>query len=306
LAHRRLRFVTVDVFAAAQFGGNPLAVVFDAQDLSTAQMQAIAAEFNLSETSFVHPPKEAAHTAQVRIFTPKAEMPFAGHPNIGAAFAVAQLDTLYGRHVGGDRFVFEEIAGLVELELMKERATIVGASLTAPQPLQIGDLVPVETVATACSLSSDDIETARHAPCVVSCGTLFVFAELKTVDALARALPRIEVFAKELPMSKATGIHLYAQSGEAGIDIKSRMFAPLYGIMEDPATGSANVALMALLAHLRPEPELVLSKTISQGVEMGRPSILQGTAIKKAGATPVARIGGACASVMRGVIELEV
>jgi trans-2,3-dihydro-3-hydroxyanthranilate isomerase len=300
----RLRFLTVDVFTAAQFGGNPLAVVFDAQDLSTTQMQAIAAEFNLSETSFVLPPKDAAHTAQVRIFTPKAEMPFAGHPNIGAAFAVAQLGTLYGQDVGGDRFVFEEIAGLVELELMKKQATTIGASLRAPQPLQIGEMVPVESIAEACSLSSEDIETARHPPCVASCGALFAFAELKSADALVRALPRIDVFAKELPMSKATGIHLYVQAGEADVDIKSRMFAPLYGIMEDPATGSSNVALMALLANLRPEPDLVLSKTISQGVEMGRPSILQGTAIKKAGSTPVARIGGACASVMRGVIEL--
>ena len=90
----RLHFVTVDVFTAAQFGGNPLAVVFGAEGLSTAQMQAIAGEFNLAETAFVLSPEQPAHTARVRIFTPKAEMPFAGHPNIGTAFAIAQLDEL--------------------------------------------------------------------------------------------------------------------------------------------------------------------------------------------------------------------
>ena len=300
----RLHFVTVDVFTAAQFGGNPLAVVFGAEGLSTAQMQAIAGEFNLAETAFVLSPEQPAHTARVRIFTPKAEMPFAGHPNIGTAFAIAQLDELYGRPVAQDHFVFEELAGLVELELLREQGTIVGASLTAPQPLKIGDDVPVDVVAAACSLSSEDIETSRHRPRVSSCGALFVFAELKTPAALARAQPRIDVFAAAIPMSRATGIHLYVQPGSAGIDIQSRMFAPLFGISEDPATGSANVALIALLAQLQPEPDLVSHKAIAQGVEMGRPSLLRGTAIKVAGAITEARIGGKCAPVMNGWIEL--
>src|SRR6478609_8715893 len=107
-------FQTVDVFTDRKFGGNPLAVVTDAEGLTPEQMQAIAAEFNLAETTFVLPPKDPAHTAQVRIFTPKAEMPFAGHPNVGTAFVLASA----GR--GGDRLVFEEIAGLVLLEVTRE------------------------------------------------------------------------------------------------------------------------------------------------------------------------------------------
>src|SRR6266480_161287 len=116
----QLQFQTVDVFTSDRFAGNPLAVVLNAEGLSTPQMQAIAAEFNLAETTFVLPPKEAAHTAEVRIFTPKAEMPFAGHPNVGTAFVLARAGESYGRAIPGDRLVFEERAGLVPLELTRE------------------------------------------------------------------------------------------------------------------------------------------------------------------------------------------
>jgi len=133
----QLDFVTVDVFTNRRFGGNPLAVVLNAEGLATAPMQSIAAEFNLSETTFVLPPIEAAHTAEVRIFTPKAELPFAGHPNVGTAFVLAQYRNLFGRAVG-DPLLFEEKAGLVPLELLKDAGSIVGARLTAPQPLSQG------------------------------------------------------------------------------------------------------------------------------------------------------------------------
>src|SRR6188768_3994661 len=113
----RLNFVTVDVFTTTQFAGNPLGVVLNAEGLSSAQMQAIAAEFNLAETTFVLPPKNPTHTAEVRIFTPKAEMPFAGHPNVGTAFVLARAGTSYGRKVTGDRLVFEEKAGLVNMDI---------------------------------------------------------------------------------------------------------------------------------------------------------------------------------------------
>src|SRR3981189_643929 len=109
----KLEFTTVDVFTDRRFGGNPLAVVTNAQGLSTGQMQAIAAEFNLAETTFVLPPRDTAHTAEVRIFTPKGEMPFAGHPNVGTAFVLARAGESHGLAISGDRLVFEEKAGLV-------------------------------------------------------------------------------------------------------------------------------------------------------------------------------------------------
>ena len=300
----RLKFVTVDVFTDRQFGGNPLAVVLDAAELSSRHMQAIAAEFNLAETTFVLPPKVPEHTAQVRIFTPRAEMPFAGHPNIGTAFVLAREGECHGRPVGGETVVFEEIAGLVRIKLMRQGSAVVGARLAAPQMLTIGDRVPPEIVAEACALSVADIETRHHQPCVASCGAPFVLAELKTRRALTAAQPRTDVFARHLPRDGATGIHLYVQTGDDGADLQTRMFAPLHGIPEDPATGSANLALIGLLAQLRPEPDLHLAKRIAQGVDMGRPSLLDALAEKNAGIVTATFIGGTCVPVMRGFLDL--
>jgi trans-2,3-dihydro-3-hydroxyanthranilate isomerase len=298
-------FVTVDVFADTRFGGNPLAVVPDARGLSTAQMQAIAAEFNLSETTFVLPPRDDAHTAEVRIFTPRAEMPFAGHPNVGTAFALAQAGECFGRPVNGDEVTFEEKAGLVRLSFLKNGAAVIGARLAAPQPLMLGEDVSPEIVAQACGLAADDIELSRHGPRIASCGTPFVFAQVITRAALAAARPRAEVFAQHLPIGRATGIHLYLDQPADGGDIACRMFAPLHGVHEDPATGSAAVALIGLLATLRPEPDLTLRSTLSQGVDMGRPSILETQAHKVAGIVTAMLVGGKCVPVMRGTIALD-
>src|ERR1700710_2019702 len=134
----RLQFETVDVFASDRFSGNPLAVVLNAEGLSTQQMQSIAAEFNLAETTFVLPPRDSAHTAEVRIFTPRGEMPFAGHPNIGTAFVLARAGATYGRPIDGDRVIFEEKAGLVPIAVLKDGATVMGAKLASPQLLNVG------------------------------------------------------------------------------------------------------------------------------------------------------------------------
>ena len=300
----KLQFTTVDVFTDRQFGGNPLAVVTNAQGLSTERMQAIAAEFNLAETTFVLLPKDPAHTAEVRIFTPKAEMPFAGHPNVGTAFVLARAGESYGRPVSGDRLVFEEKAGLVRMELTREGGVVVATRLAAPVPLSIGEEISPEIVATACSLQPGDIKLDAHRPCVASCGAPLLFAELKSRAVLKSAAPRTDVFARDLPRSRVVGIHLYVQAKENDIDIQSRMFAPEHGIPEDPATGGANVALIGLLAHLRPEADLVLDKTIGQGFDMGRPSILQAAAEKKGGKVVATYIGGRCVPMMNGVIDL--
>src|ERR1700761_3549406 len=155
-APMRLTFVTVDVFTDRAFGGNPLAVVLDGSGLTSAQMQAIAGEFNLAETTFVLPPKDPAHAAQVRIFTPRAEMPFAGHPNVGTAFALAREGTCHGRPVGAESMVFEELAGLVPMEMIRNRGAVAGARLAAPQPLALGETVAPEIVAEACGLGAED------------------------------------------------------------------------------------------------------------------------------------------------------
>lgn len=260
----KLNFVTVDVFTDRPFGGNPLAVVPDARGVTPEVMQAIAAEFNLSETTFVLPPDDPAHTAQVRIFTPRAELPFAGHPNVGTAFVLATGagGTSAARPFAGDTVVFEEKAGLVALTLLRDGTAVTGARLAAPQELSVGETIASDIVAAACSLVLEDLDTRLHAPCVASCGLPLIFAALSGRAALAAARPRLDVFAQHIPVTRAVGIHLYvAAAPEPGpaqlsrklspsADIETRMFAPLYGVVEDPATGSANVTLAALLASL--------------------------------------------------------
>jgi trans-2,3-dihydro-3-hydroxyanthranilate isomerase len=287
----KVPFQTVDVFTDRKFGGNPLAVIPDAQGLSTEQMQSIAAEFNLAETTFVLPPKDPKNTAHVRIFTPKSEMPFAGHPNVGTAFVLARM----GR--AGDRFVFEEAAGLVPLDLTRENGVVVAARLAAPQPLSLVETVSAEIVAQAVGLTASDIVGE---PVVASTGNKFLFAEVRSREVLKAASYNTEVFRKHLPMERIVGVHLYVTAPE----IQSRMFAPLFGVPEDPATGSANVTLIGLLALRDPRPDLTLSKTIGQGVDMGRPSVLEATAEKKAGKVIATYIGGRCVPMLSGTIEI--
>ncbi len=292
----KLKFMTVDVFTDRQFGGNPLAVVLDAQGLTTAQMQAIAAEFNLAETTFVLPPKDPKHAAEVRIFTPKAEMPFAGHPNVGTAFVLARL----GR-VTGDKLVFEEKAGLVLIDIRRENGVVVATRLAAPQLLTLGESVEPEIVAAAVGLKAGDIVGQ---PVVASTGNNFLFAEVRSRDVLKTALGNNEVFARHLPMNRTVGVHLYVDAKEHGVEIQTRMFAPLYGVPEDPATGSANITLIGLLAHKAAEKDMVLAKTVGQGFDMGRPSLLEASAEKKDGKVVATYIGGRCVPVMTGEIDL--
>src|SRR6516165_2693178 len=300
----RLNFITVDVFTDTQFGGNPLAVVVDADGLASEQMQRIAAEFNLAETTFVLPPKAADHTAHVRIFTPRAEMPFAGHPNVGTAFVLARQGAVCGMSFDRRAMIFEEIAGLVRMTINSVDGLVTGAALAAPQPFRLIRDFDVATIAQACSLDPSDIEARRHPPCLASCGAPFVIAEVRDRAALRRAQQRMDVFLTHLPRDEVTGIHLYVEDAEEGADFQSRMFAPLHGVFEDPATGSANVALIGLLAHLRLEPSLRLEASIGQGVDMGRPSLMRAVAEKADGIVTGTFIGGNCKPVMSGWIDL--
>lgn len=298
------RFETVDVFTNQLFGGNPLAVVLDAEGLSTDQMQNIAAEFNYSETTFVLPPSDPAHSAEVRIFTPKREMPFAGHPNVGTAYVLAKLGSVFGKAIGGS-LTFEEKAGLVKINLTETDGQLSGARLISPQPFSRGVELKPEDVARAVSLNTASISTVSHAPCVASTGAPFVIAELKSREALDKAEPNGSVFADVVPMDFATSIHLYVQEKHKGADIQARMFAPLHNIREDPATGSANVALIGLLASLEAQADLTCKATILQGEAMGRPSYLHASAIKKSGEVVETAIGGECVPFMSGTIEVD-
>jgi trans-2,3-dihydro-3-hydroxyanthranilate isomerase len=289
---RNFAFVTVDVFTDRRFGGNPLAVFPDAEGLSDGEMQSLAAEFNLSETTFVLPPKDAANTARVRIFNRKAEMPFAGHPNVGTGWVLAGL----GRAQGG-MLRFEEIAGLVEVQASSDVVTI-----AAPQPLSLGPEMPGELLAGCVGLAPADVVTKNHRPVMASVGNSFVVAEV-AAEAFSRAAPDIGRFRHAAGLYTAMGpnrlpLYLYVHDGTR---LRARMFSPLSGTVEDPATGSAATPLAALLLSLGKDSERRYE--IAQGVEMGRPSRLLCTA-KRAADGIRATVGGSCVAVLKGEISL--
>ncbi|HLG84869.1 MAG TPA: PhzF family phenazine biosynthesis protein [Bradyrhizobium sp.] len=298
------RYITVDVFTDRAFGGNPLAVVLDAQGLTTAQMQAIATEFNYSETTFVLPARESGHDAEVRIFTVRAEIPFAGHPNVGTAFVLASQAA-----VPPARLAFEEKAGLVPVAILQEQGKVTGAELTAPQPLKRLSQVGVEQVAACLSLSTGDVRTDRHVPQIISVGLPFLVVELATRDAVRRAAPNAEAFARTLPLDGNDAIYLYSRevaSTEAPCDLQARMFHPGHsGLTEDPATGSATVAAASLLADLDPTRDGELRLTIGQGFDMGRPSLLMTRVVKQSGKIVSAHVGGRCVEMMQGTLWLK-
>jgi trans-2,3-dihydro-3-hydroxyanthranilate isomerase len=298
----RRRYVTVDVFTDRAFGGNPLAVVLDAEGLSTAQMQALATEFNYSETTFVLPPRDKAHDAQVRIFTVRSELPFAGHPNVGTAFVLASR-----AKAPPAGLLFEEKAGLVPVEISSADGKVSNAELTAPQPLKRLSQVSVEKAAACLSLSAADIRTDRHVPHVISVGLPFLAVEVASREALKRATPNADAFARTLPIDDSDAIYFYTRdvpTNEAPCAVQARMFHPgSSGLSEDPATGSATAAAAALFADLDSR-DGELRMTIGQGFDMGRPSILL-TRVRKAGSKVVsAHVGGACVFMMEGTLQV--
>jgi trans-2,3-dihydro-3-hydroxyanthranilate isomerase len=298
----RYRYYTCDVFTDARFGGNPLAVLPHADGLSDRQMQQIAREFNFSETAFVFPP-EAGHTRKVRIFTPAREVPFAGHPNVGTAFVLATTGEL-GEIRSSFTATFEEEAGLVAVTIHEERGKIAGCELAAPQRLSLGNTVPAPLVASAVSLAPRDIVTATHEPQVTSVGLPFVIAELRARSALARARFDVSVADALAAHAPRPSVYVYTRVAD-GFDVRARMFAPLSGVSEDPATGSAGCALAGLLAHNDARPSGSFRWRIAQGVEMGRPSTLVARAEKRDAVLQGTWVGGASVLVSEGIIHVD-
>ena len=295
------RYFVCDVFTTQMFSGNQLAVVPEAQGLSESQMQNIAKEFNFSETTFVFPP-EAGQTKKVRIYTPNTEVPFAGHPNIGTAFILAK-DGAFGTFDTGKEVVFEEKAGLVPVKIKKDESGYIWCELSAPEILSIGDPVSKSLVASVVTLNESEILTTTHPPQVASVGLPFLLVEISSVNSLIRA--QIDVRKLELLIEKAgvSYIHLYCRNVE-NFDIKARMFAPLDGVSEDPATGSANAALIGLLSQYENIDDSDKNWTISQGTEIGRPSVLYGRTQKQKGKVIGVWIGGHSVLVSEGILKL--
>jgi trans-2,3-dihydro-3-hydroxyanthranilate isomerase len=292
----RHSFHILDVFTDRPFGGNQLAALPDAGGLDAERMQQVAAEFGFSETTFVLPATRPGHDCRVRIFTPRAEMPFAGHPTIGTALVLARL----GRaRRDGDvgRIVMEQIAGTVPVDVRFDGDRAVEAELTAPQAPTLGPMLEPATCAALTGLAAGDVIAAR----VASAGAAFLIVEVASLDALARAKPPTG----GLGNSGANGVLLFTRAtGSAEHDLRARMYAPEHGLAEDPATGSAVAALAGLLATTEGSGDGWQSWRIGQGIEMGRPSLLRARARREAGRVVEIRVAGAAVTVAEGWIEV--
>ena len=286
-----------DVFTDTAFGGNALAVFPKADGLSSEHMQKIAREFNFSESAFVFQPKGNGDQ-QVRIFTPTREVPFAGHPNVGTAFVLAESGAI---NLQDNRatVVFEELAGLVSVDVLRLSSGLVEARVRAPEQLSLGEPISVERVAAAVSLSAFDICVEYHQPQVISVGLPFLCAQVANLPALQRARPNVAAIEQLESDGIVADIHLYTRLREDNT-IQARMFAPLDGVPEDPATGSANAALAGLLAHLQPAESGEFEWSIRQGVEMNKPSLIKAKAIKQANSVTEITIAGTSVMLSQG------
>lgn len=288
-------FMTVDVFTDRVFGGNQLAVFPDARDLSDAEMQSLAAEFNLSETAFVLPPSDPRNSARVRIFSRRTEMPFAGHPNVGTAFVLAS-----SRRVRNGAMRFEQLGGIVSVEVGRDASGGIGEIVVdAPAPLSVGLLIHPLTIAGCASLDPIDVILDTHPVMVASVGIPFVVAEV-TPSALARARPNLAQFERTIAMwpelNGRFSLYLHCRDGNGR---RARMFGPLSGTVEDAATGSAAATLAGVLLQSAPE-SLTMDLVVAQGESLGRPSRIRATAYRTAEGIR-ARLGGRCVPVLNGL-----
>lgn len=301
LSPRRIHFHTLDVFTDRAFGGNPLAVIPDASGLTSAEMQQIAAEFNLSETAFVGPPSNGG-THRVRIFTPAAELPFAGHPTVGTALLLAHLGD-YKLVDGVVSLIFEEGVGAVPVAVHLDALPLPFAELTASQAAEVRDTAVTTTdLAAMLSLDPADVVTRTVSPVTASCGVPFLFVPLRDTNALGRARLVESIWSERLAGHWAPHVFLYVLSrGSPSEPIRARMFAPALGITEDPATGGAVSALAGYLSSFdkdRREREW----TILQGVEMGRPSTLTARVVHSPGGSTSIHVGGTAVRIAEGVL----
>ncbi len=302
----RIRFLTADVFTDRIFGGNPLAVVPDARGLSAAQMQRVAGEFNLSETAFVLPPDDPAHTRRVRIFTPGAELPFAGHPTVGTAVVLASTGEV-ALDGGEARVVFEEGVGPVPVTIRAEAGRPLFAQLTAarrPERLDV-PVPPPDVLAYALSLLPAEVraEPDGHAPEVWTAGVPFLCVPVRDLEALGRARISVdwEPVAAEMGLRE---VFVFTTATGEEADVRARMFAPGLGIAEDPATGAAASAFAGYLGVRTRLRDGTACWVVAQGVEMGRPSRLEVEADKVGGEVVAARVGGTAVLVSEGTMEV--
>jgi trans-2,3-dihydro-3-hydroxyanthranilate isomerase len=300
----RFQFYTLDVFSGRPFGGNPLAVVLDAERLDGEQMQAIAAEFNLSETVFVLPAAKPPAARKLRIFTPRTELPFAGHPTVGTAFLLAKLG-LVQLDSADPVMVLEEAVGNVPVNVRLGQDGPIATRMSVPKMPELGPAPPsTQALAAMLSLSIDDLLPGRL-PRAYSCGVPFLFVPIRDREAIARARIRSDLWEKTVSKWWASSVFVFTFDTEtAQAQVHARMFAPAFGVAEDPATGGAAAALAGYLCDMQTR-EGDFRWQIEQGFEMGRPSLIELEAVKSGGTITAVRVGGRSVLMSEGWINVD-
>ena len=299
-------FHTLDVFTQKRFGGNPLAVFPDAAGLGTEVMQKIAREMNLSESVFVQPPADPRALCRVRIFTPGSELPFAGHPTVGAGYVLATIGRIPLRE-GRATVLFEEGVGLVPVEVRTRGGKPDFVQFTAAKLPEFGPPPPDRAqLAALLHLQPEDILQGADRPEAASCGVPFLFVPVRSRQVLARAAPDVYRWQSTLGDYWARDVFIFARDPELpGSNLRARMFAPEHGIVEDPATGGACAALGGYLGARATITDGTLRCVVEQGFEMGRPSLLHVETDLKSRRITAVRVGGHAVLVSHGTLRLD-
>jgi trans-2,3-dihydro-3-hydroxyanthranilate isomerase len=306
------RFYTLDVFTEKPLAGNPLAVVLDADDLSGDQMQAIAREFNLAETVFVLTPRDPVNTARIRIFTVGTELPFAGHPTVGAAVLLAKIHAPdMARGAGGIRIALEEKVGLVGCDVRSAAEGAMRAVFNTPKlserRLFEGDL---SLIPKACGVDAEAIGFDRHEVSMWHSGVGYVMLPVKTLDDLAKVhMADLSIWEAAFGTSpdheRRVSIYAYTRGApDSPHDVRARMFMPGLGMPEDPATGSAVACFAGTAVAFEQPPDGTHQLLIGQGYEMGRPSDIALDVTVSGGQLVEAQIGGSAVIMSEGVLHL--
>ncbi|WP_336056738.1 PhzF family phenazine biosynthesis protein [Nitratireductor sp. CH_MIT9313-5] len=300
-------YAIYDVFTDTPLSGNPLAVVFDGDGLDGGQMQRIAAEFNLSETVFVQPPDNPLHTARIRIFTPRHELPFAGHPTVGTAIALARRNGALGDVAQSAIVVLEENVGAVRCAVNSSAAGVFAEFDLPRLPVQLDDAPPAEAVAAALGLSHHELGFENHKLSLWSAGVPFVLVPVADLGAAGRARANAVLWEELAPFHDGVRAEAYIYCRETvGHEnaFHARMLAPLSGIDEDPATGSAAAAFAGAINSFDAPVDGAHQFWIEQGLEMGRPSHIRLEMDIKGGNIEAARIGGGAVQIATGTLDL--
>jgi len=303
----QLKFYTLDVFTEARFGGNPLAVVMNADALPAGLMQDIARELNLSETVFVQKATNPASSARVRIFTPAVELPFAGHPTIGTGILLAQLRATNATTDQDALVLLEETIGAVRVGVRLRPGKVAYAEFDAPKlPEPAGDAPNSERLAGALGLTPSEIGFANHRPSQWSAGVPFTFVPVASMAAIGRAEIVSTHWASAFGGPRAGKVYLYTRDTvHTTSSFHARMFGPGAGVAEDPATGSAAAAFAGVVNAFDQLPAGTHKRNIEQGFEMGRPSLIAlSFEVAAKGKLETVRIGGSAVRVSEGHLEI--